>query len=103
MMHVMTTSADSNSDTGESNGKSIGVRFAESSIGSPIISVLLFITDSFWLSLTAVGVLITLVALGLWNGVMAGVLGVFGLSGILCGLLGHGTYYLLTYRQDERS
>lgn len=98
----MVGSIFSSSDSSSNDRKKIGVRFAESTVGKPIISALLYITSSFWLTFIAVGVLLVLMANVVLKGLLAGILGVFGLSSILIGLLGHTVYKVVTYRAEKR-
>lgn len=98
----MSSNVDSETASPDEDSKALGVRFAESTVGEPIIASLLFIAGSFWLILAAIGVLITLVAMAIWDGVMAGVIGVFGLSGIFVGLLGYGVFQLIVYIKEDR-
>lgn len=99
----MSSRATSDPDAGENSTKALGVKFAESAVGRPIIAGLLFITGSFWLMLTAVGAVLVLVAVAIRDGVMAGVIGIFGLSGVAIGLFGYGVYLWFVNRRDERS
>lgn len=94
---------DSNAETVEQNRESLGVRFAESSVGEPIVNGLLFVASSFWLMLTAVGVLLLVIAAAVGEGVMAGITGVFGLSAIVVGSFGYLAYLAYVTRQDTRS
>lgn len=105
-----TVGPDSNPE--DEGGKALGVRFAESSVGKPIIAGLLFVTGSFWLTIAAVGVLVTVAAIAMsdrlvagfvvGDGTIAGITGIFGLSAIFVGLLGYGIYRLVAYRADRK-
>ncbi|MCU4751240.1 hypothetical protein OB919_04460 [Halobacteria archaeon AArc-curdl1] len=99
----MNPSVDSESPAASDENKSIGVRFAESTVGAPIVAGLLFIANSFWLLLTTTGVVLTLVAIAMWDGVMAGVIGVFGLSAIGLGLFGYIVVLWYVSRSETRS
>ena len=99
----MNPSVDSGETATKDEDKSIGVRFAESSVGAPIVAGLLFIAGSFWLMLTTIGVLLVAVAVALWDGVMAGVIGVFGLSGVVLGLFGYIVALWYVNRSETRS
>ncbi|MFP9060641.1 hypothetical protein ACLI4R_08925 [Natrialbaceae archaeon A-chndr2] len=99
----MNPSVDSGETAANDEDKSIGVRFAESSVGAPIVAGLLFIAGSFWLLLTTIGVLLVAVAVALWDGVMAGVIGVFGLSGVALGLFGYIVTLWYVNRSEMRS
>lgn len=87
-------------NSSESDGKSIGVRFAESAIGEPIITLLLFITSSFWISFATVGLLIFISSLFMGDTVIAGIVALFGLSGIFVGVLGYVSYVLYAQVRD---
>lgn len=99
----MSSSVDSDSTAVETDDKSVGVQFAESTVGRPIIGGLLFITSSFWLMVASAGVLLTLLGIGIGDGAMAGIIGVFGLSGIFVGLVGYAALLLYVNRQEIRS
>lgn len=98
----MGSTVDGDSEPEEHEGKSLGVRFAESSVGKPIVAVLLFVTGSFWMTVTAVGVLLLAVAFVVREGVLAGIIGTFGLSAVFVGLLGYGVLLALEARKSER-
>lgn len=98
----MNSSVDSDTPSEKDDGKSLGVQFAESTVGEPIIEGLLFITNSFWLMVATVGVLLSLIAMIMGYGVLAGVIGVFGFSAIFVGLLGYGTFLLLVHLKENR-
>lgn len=99
----MGSTVSDDSEPEENEGKALGVRFAESRVGRPIVRGLLFITGSFWITVTAVGVLLMVVAFVMWEGVMAGIIGTFGISAVFVGLLGHVIVFALKQRKDERS
>ncbi|MFP8956595.1 hypothetical protein ACLI4Y_07690 [Natrialbaceae archaeon A-CW3] len=99
----MDSNVEPSSASAEQNRKSLGVRFAESSVGEPVINGLLFITNSFWLMLAAAGVILVVIAAAVGEGVMAGITGVFGLSAIAVGAFGYLSYLYYVSRQDTRS
>ena len=99
----MDSNVDSSSAPVDGDRKSLGVRVAESPVGKPVVGALIFVTDSFWLSLTGVGLLLVLIAAATGGGVMAGITGVFGLSSIAVGVFGYLTYLAYVTRQDTRS
>lgn len=82
------------------DGKSLGVRFAESRIGKPIVGSLLFVTGSVWLTVTGVGLLLLIAAFVIGEGVPAGIIGTFGVSGVFVGVLGYTLVQVLKYRKD---
>lgn len=87
-------------NSSESGGKSLGVRFAESTVGEPIITLLLFITSSFWISFATVGLLIFISSLFMGDTVIAGIIALFGLSGIFVGVLGYVSYLVYVRARD---
>lgn len=99
----MDSSVESASTATEQDRKSLGVRFAESRAGRPVVAGLLFVASSFWLLLASSGVVLVVLAVALREGVMAGIIGVFGLSAIAVGLVGYLAYLLYVNRQDTRS
>lgn len=103
----------SSSNSENEDTRSLGVRFAESRVGRPIVAGLLFITASFWLTIAAVGTVITVFALLMsdtlvssvvvGDGTIAGITGIFGLSAIGVGLIGYAAYLVLAYRSGQFS